>query len=258
MAIINDENTPQPALQKEPEPGSVSVSATNLSVREGNSAGTYTVTLDVDPTENVTITASSDNGYVSTQPSSLAFTTGNWQTAQTVTVSAGQDADRTDDAATISYAARGGNYDSVAVASMSVSVTDDSDRAVLEAFYQGTGGRIWTNVGNWRSDKPLNQWRSVTTNGSGQVTHLSLRNNGLIGSLPAALGKMESLQVLTLDRNNISGSPPVELGNLSNLTRLAMNRNSLTGAISSQLGNLPNLSILGLAEQWSQPRKRGL
>ena len=246
--IDDDENTALPAQQEpEPEPGSVTVSAANLPIREGGAA-TYTVVLDVEPTENVVITVSSNNGDVTTQPSSLTFTTGNWQTAQTVSVSAGQDGDKADDTATLSHSASGGNYDGVSVASVAVSVTDDdSDRAVLEAFYQATGGHSWTNIGNWLSDKPLNQWHGVTANGSGQVTQLVLRNNGLSGSLPAALGKMEHLQVLSLDRNSISGSLPSELGNLSNLTRLAMNRNSLSGAIPSQLGNLSNLSIIGLA-----------
>ncbi len=242
----DDEPTPQPAQQE--EPGSVTLSAANLLIREGDPAATYTVVLDVEPTENVVIAVSSDNGDVTAQPASLTFTTGNWQTAQAVSVSAGQDEDRVDDAATLSHSASGGNYDGITVASVSVNVTDDdSDRAVLEAFYQATGGHSWTNIGNWGSDKPLNQWHGVTANGQGQVTGLSLRDNGLSGSLPAALGKMEHLQVLSLDRNNIGGSLPSELGNLANLTRLAMNRNSLSGSIPSQLGNLSNLSIIGLA-----------
>ena len=247
----DDEETAQPAQQPEPEPepepGSVTVSATNLPIREGDAA-TYTVALDVEPTENVVIMVSSDNGDVTTQPASLTFTTGNWQSAQTVSVSAGQDRDKADDTATLSHAASGGNYDGVTVASVSVSVTDDdSDRAVLEAFYDATGGGSWSNKGNWGSAKPLSQWHGVTANGQGQVTHLSLRDNGLSGTLPAALGKLESLQVLSLDRNSISGSLPSELGNLSNLTRLALNRNNLSGAIPSQLGSLSNLSIIGLA-----------
>ena len=247
VSVTDDEPAAQPAQQPEPEPGSVTVSAANLPIREGGSA-TYTVALDVEPTENVTITVSSDNGDVTTQPSSLTFTTGNWQSAQTVSVSAGQDSDESDDTATLSHAASGGNYDGVTVASVAVSVTDDdSDREILQAFYNATGGSGWSNKGNWGSDKPLSQWHGVTANGSGQVTHLSLRNNGLSGSLPSQLGKLDSLQVLSLDRNSISGSLPSELGNLSNLTRLAMNRNNLSGSIPSQLGNLSNLSIIGLA-----------
>ena len=108
---------------------SVTVTAADpVSVNEGDSA-TYTVVLDFMPTANVVITMSSNNGDVTTQPASLTFTTGNWQTAQTVTVSAGQDDDDADDAATISHAASGADeYVGIAVASVAVSVTDN-DRA---------------------------------------------------------------------------------------------------------------------------------
>lgn len=137
-----------------------------------------------------------------------------------------------------------GTADSAADTVAVTVVAPDPQREALEAFYNSTGGANWTNIGNWLSDKPLNQWHGVTVNAQGQVTHLSLRDNGLSGSLPAALGNLEALQVLSLDRNGISGSLPASLGNLS---RLALNRNSLTGAIPSQLGNLPSLSIIGLA-----------
>ena len=247
----DDENTPQPAQQEEEpaaEPGSVTVSAASLPIREGNPAATYTVVLDAEPTGNVVITVSSDNGGVTAQPSSLTFTPDNWQTAQAVSVSAGEDDDKADDTATISHSASGGNYDGVAVASVTVSVTDDdTDREVLRDFYNATGGQDWTDNTNWLSNLPLHEWHGVTTNGQGQVTHLSLRDNNLSGSLPAELGKLVHLEILSLDRNSISGSLPAELGNLSNLTRLAMNRNSLSGAIPTELGSLPNLSIIGLA-----------
>ena len=229
-------------------PGHVWLDTTDIVTREGHPAIAYTITLDVEPTENVVITVSSDNGDVTVQPASLTFTPDNWQTAQTVSVSVSEDVDEADDRATLSHSASGGNYDGVAVSSVTVSVTDDdSDREILRDFYHATGGQNWTNIGNWLSDRPLGEWHGVTTDGQGQVTHLALRDNNLSGGLPSQLGKLESLQVLSLDRNSISGSLPSELGNLSNLTRLAMNRNSLSGAIPSQLGSLSNLSIIGLA-----------
>ena len=243
--IVNDDAIAQPA---QAEPGSVSVDPTNLLIREGNPAQTYTLVLDVEPTGNVTVAVSSDNGDVTVQPASLTFTPDNWQTAQTVTVSVAHDGDKADERAVISHRASGGNYDTITAPTVTVSVTDDdSDREILRDFYNATGGANWSNKDGWLSNRPLNQWHGVTVNGQGQVTHLQLRINNLSGSLPAALGKLEALQVISLDRNGISGSLPAELGNLSNLTRLAMNRNSLTGSIPSELGNLTNLSIIGLA-----------
>ncbi len=143
----------------------------------------------------------------------------------------------------------GGNYNGVTASSVSVGlIDDDGNREVLRDFYQATGGDSWSSNANWLSDKPLHECHGVTTNGQGQVTDLALWDNNLSGSLPAALGKMAHLEVLSLDRNSIGGSAiPAELGNLSNLTRLAMNRNQLTGAIPSELGGLSNLGIISLA-----------
>ena len=67
-------------------PPGVDLSATSLTVEEGES-GSYTVVLDTQPSGTVTITASSGDTTVATvMPSSLTFTTSNWDTAQTVTV----------------------------------------------------------------------------------------------------------------------------------------------------------------------------
>ena len=121
------------------------------------------------------------------------------------------------------------------------------DRAALTAFYHAAGGADWTNNGGWLSSRPLGEWYGVTTSADGRVVGLSLIDNNLSGTLPADLGKLERLEVLTLDRNALTGAIPSELGNLRNLARLSMNRNQLTGAIPSELGSLSNLSIIGLA-----------
>ena len=110
---------------------SVTVAAADpVAVAEGGSA-TYTVVLDAEPTADVTIAITSDNADVTVQPASLAFTPGNWQTAQTVTVSAARDDDSVDDAATLGHAASGAdNYAGIAVASVNVAVTDDDTAGV--------------------------------------------------------------------------------------------------------------------------------
>ena len=59
--------------------------------------GTYTVVLASEPSAAVTVTAASgDAGAVTVSPMVLTFTTGNWATAQTVTVRAVED-DNADD-----------------------------------------------------------------------------------------------------------------------------------------------------------------
>ena len=85
---------------------------------EGGSA-TYTVVLESVPAGDVTIAIASDNADVTVQPASLTFTPENWLTAQTVTVSAAQDGDAADDAATLSHTVSGAEtYAGIAVASV--------------------------------------------------------------------------------------------------------------------------------------------
>ena len=101
----------------------VTVSAETLPVNEG-STGTYMVVLNSQPTASVTVTPSSDNSDVAVS-STLTFTTTNWNMAQPVTVTAAQDSDAVDDAATISHAVMGGDYGAVTAASVTVTVDDD-------------------------------------------------------------------------------------------------------------------------------------
>ena len=72
--------------------------------------------LEKQPTASVTVTVGGESGEVTVDTDSvttgsqqtLTFTTTDWDTAQTVTVSAGQDADSADDTATLSHTASGG------------------------------------------------------------------------------------------------------------------------------------------------------
>ena len=225
----------------------VRVSVPALDLEEG-SEGAYEVSLLSRPSHAVTISVSSDNPDVAVEPATLTFYTVNWETVQTVTVSARQDDDRADDGAAISHTVNSpGDYIGVVADSVTVTVTDDdSDQAVLTAFYQATGGAGWTNNANWLSGRPLGQWHGVTVNGQGQVTALVLDGNNLTGSLPAALGKLESLTRLALNRNGLSGAIPAELGSLTNLGIIGLARNSLSGALPAELGNLSGLTRLSL------------
>ena len=102
----------------------VTVSPTELTIDEGSS-GTYTVVLDTLPSGDVTVAIGSDNTDVTVSSSSLTFTTLNWSAEQTVTVTAGQDADAADDAATVTHDPSGADYNSVSNADLAVTVTDN-------------------------------------------------------------------------------------------------------------------------------------
>ena len=122
----------------------------------------------------------------------------------------------------------------------------EQDRAVLEAFYDATGGPDWTNDTNWKTEAPLHQWHGVSTAFGGRVNQLSLADNGLAGSIPAGLGDLAYLDRLDLSGNALTGPIPARLGNLTRLRRLSLRQNDLSGPLPDALGSLDNLESLDL------------
>ena len=116
----------------------VTVNLTSLTLDEGGTA-TYTVVLDTEPTGDVTVTIQdpTDNTDVTAGPASLAFTDQNWDTAQTVTVSAAQDDNAGDETATITHTVAG--YGTVTTADdVTVAVADDAPDSLAVSFGQDT------------------------------------------------------------------------------------------------------------------------
>ena len=102
----------------------LTVTGSPVAVAEG-STGTYTVALDSQPTGSVTVTPTSGDTAVATVAPALTFTTGNWSTAQTVTVTGVQDDDGVNDSTSVTHTVSGGGYGSVDVSDVTVNVTDD-------------------------------------------------------------------------------------------------------------------------------------
>ena len=118
----------------------VTVSETSLDIDEGDS-DTYTVVLDSEPTHDVTITVNDpSNTDVTAEPADLTFTPGNWDSAQTVTVTASQDNGHTDEDGTVTHTAASTDpkYAGISVGDVLVNVTDDDDVPVTVSFGSAT------------------------------------------------------------------------------------------------------------------------
>ena len=104
---------------------SMTVSETSFEMNEGEQ-DSFTVLLDAQPTDTVTFTlASDDPGAVGVSPTTLSFTTANWNVAQTVTVEGLQDGDTFDEFdIAVSVSAADGGYDGLS-ATLEVDVIDD-------------------------------------------------------------------------------------------------------------------------------------
>jgi uncharacterized protein (TIGR02145 family) len=110
----------------------VTQSATSATIGEA-STGTYTVVLDTEPTSDVTITLTSDDTTATTVTSSLTFTSSNWSSAQTVTITGVDDVDLDNEVVTISHSISGGGYGSITMTDYTATMTDD-DGIVLNGL----------------------------------------------------------------------------------------------------------------------------
>ena len=102
----------------------------STSVTEAGSTDTFTVVLDAQPDSDVVLSITSSDTGEATVTSSLTFTSANWDTAQTVTVT-GVDDDIIDGTSLqlllslINDAASDNNFDVVADQTVTASTTDD-------------------------------------------------------------------------------------------------------------------------------------
>ncbi len=110
-----------------PVGGAVTVTPATLTVAEAGGTASYDIVLTAQPTGDVSVAldVSGDTTAVTVQPSTVTFTPGNWNTAQTLTVTGvdNEDIDTPNRTATLTHDARGGGYDNTAI--VTVTVTDD-------------------------------------------------------------------------------------------------------------------------------------
>ena len=135
------------ATESDNDTPGVTVSPTALPVAEGSTAS-YTVALTTQPTADVTVSLSrSGDSDLTVSTTALTFTTSDWSTAQTVTVTAADDDDAADGTATIAHTASStdSGYNGIAITIASVTATEADDdtrrRHRGPEYADGAGGR---------------------------------------------------------------------------------------------------------------------
>ncbi len=123
------------------------------------------------------------------------------------------------------------------------------ERAALDDLYTSTGGVHWTHGHEWHSHHtPVGERYGVTTDEEGRVVEIEIHRNNLCGPLPASLGKIKRLRLLSLPDNDLTGPIPPEFGNLESLIVISLRGNRLSGEIPEELGNLSRLTCVALSD----------
>ena len=148
----SDEMTGTPTV---PTAAGIAVSTAALTVTEQDSTGDgYTVVLDTEPTADVVVTVAGHVGTdVTANPTTLTFTMSNWETAQTVTVTADDDADTTDDSVALTHSAASADsgYNGIAIDGVAVTVNDNDTAQVTGVGVAPGNAQLvvtWTAVDN--------------------------------------------------------------------------------------------------------------
>ena len=123
-----------------------------------------------------------------------------------------------------------------------------SQRDALITLHDTTGGPAWTDRSGWLGAPGTEcSWFGVRCDeAQTTVVQVLLDQNNLRGPLPASLGLLPDLKVLSLLGNHLEGPIPAPLLGLSALETLNLNANSLSGELPREIGNLKALRQLSL------------
>ena len=222
----------------------VTVTETALTVAEEDTDGdSYTVVLDTEPTADVTVTVGGHSGTdVTPYPATLMFTVLNWDTARTVTVTAGDDADTANDSVTLTHSATSAdsNYSGIVIAEVAVTV-NDNDTAQVTGVSVAPGNTqlavSWTAVDNATGYKV--QWKSgsegyntgdrqaaVTSGSTTNHTILNLNN-----------GTEYTVQVIATRTGANDGPPSTEMTSVSTTAGVTVSTTALTVAEEDTTGD---------------------
>ena len=127
-----------------------------------------------------------------------------------------------------------------------------SEEQIVQRFAVATLGYSlsvdqWTDQTSWLDDSngDVCGWFGVVCNNQGTVRAITLRDNGLRGTLPDEIAMLaDSLARLDIGENDIGGEIPTIFGLLGNLRTLFMDLNNFEGQLPTEIGRMSSL------QQW--------
>lgn len=121
--------------------------------------------------------------------------------------------------------------------------------ALATCFFSWTKGTLYelNNATEWMTGKSVCAWFGIACDDQGFVARVNLKENHLLGSIPAEIALLSQLVSLDLEANSLTGTLPTEMGNLERLARLNLKNNIINGYIPKEIGQLKMLRELVLS-----------
>ena len=146
QVTVDDADTQGLLIDADPSTPALNGGPLALNEQPGpDNAKQYTVRLETRPTAAVEVSIESGDRTVSVdgdatpRTRTLTFSTSTWDTAQTVTATAAQDDDASDEAVAIAHQASGGDYGDVSATLTATTVDDDAPALVLATTTLASG-----------------------------------------------------------------------------------------------------------------------
>ena len=225
----------------------VTVSQTTLAVTEEDATGdSYTVVLDSEPSAHVTVTVAGHSGsdvILTPDPPTLTFTDLTWDTAQTVTVKAADDADPENDSVSLTHSATStdGDYDGITIAGVTVTVTDNDTTAGICGRTPAVRDAILDEISG------IAACADVTDVHLAAIGSLDLESESITTVAAGDFAGLTALGELYLGRNALITLPSGVFAGLGALTELDLVENRLTTLDADVFDSLTSLEILNLA-----------
>ena len=197
----------------------ISLGTVSGNTNESGTSATFTAVLNAAPTSDVVLNITSgDTGEVTVSPSTLTFTSANWDQTQTITATGIDDAlndDNVDVTITVAVddASSDDNYDGISATTTVTNEDDDLPQIIIsEIMYNSPGtDDEWIEVYNGNGDDvDISSWTIVYSGGTFTFPGSTTITNG--DYITIALGSngdgtYNNDSPFTPDFNNLSGSP---------------------------------------------------
>ena len=231
----------------------VTVTGSPLSVNEGSTA-TYSLKLKAQPSSAVTITVTKVTGgdadLTLTGSSALTFTTANWDTSQSLTVTAAEDnGDSVDGSATFGHSASSGDsrYDGVTIANLVATEVDNDTPGVTV-----TGSPLSVNEGSTATyslklkAQPSSAVTVTVTKVSGGDSDLTLTGSSTLTFTTANWNTSQSLTVTAAEDNADSTAGSATFGHSASSGDSRYDGVTITELVANEVDNdTPGVTVTG-------------